>query len=72
MPVLGGHATLRILRRNPKHAHLPVVALTARMGAKERDELMRLGADECIGKPIQVQELIRVLRRHGVLAAGAV
>lgn len=71
MPVLDGHATLRLLRRNPKHTHLPVVALTGRMGAQERDELMRLGADECIGKPIEPEELIRILRRHGVLAAGA-
>jgi two-component system sensor histidine kinase/response regulator len=71
MPVLDGHATLRLLRRNPRHAHLPVVALTGRVGPKERDELMRLGADECLGKPIEADELRRLLRRYGVLAAGA-
>ena len=71
MPVLDGHATLRILRRDPRYAHLPVIALTGRVGPKERDELMRLGADECLGKPIAPPELFRVLRRHGVLSAGA-
>lgn len=71
MPVLDGHATLRLMRRDSRYAHLPVVALTGRVGPKERDELMRLGADECLAKPIATEELHRVLRRHGVLSAGA-
>src|SRR5213079_2834039 len=51
--------------------HLPVVALTARAMAGDREECLRRGMDDFVAKPIQPRELYQVLGRLRPLPAVA-
>jgi CheY-like chemotaxis protein len=68
MPAADGLAVLRWLASRPPAARVPVVVCTATGGA-DRADALRLGADACIAKPFELDELVGVLRRF--LAGGA-
>jgi DNA-binding response OmpR family regulator len=67
MPGMSGFEVCRRLRADPNTAHLPVVFLTARGQEQDRIEGLRAGADDYLGKPFNLEELIlrvkAVLRR---------
>jgi len=50
----GGEGLLREIRANPRLRELPVVAVTARALAGERERLLSSGFDGCLTKPIEV------------------
>ena len=62
MPGLDGHGVLRELRADPKTAGIPLVFLTARGDKKDFRTGMNLGADDYLVKPVQVDELLQVIR----------
>ena len=51
MPGQDGPATLALLRRDPRTAGVPIVFLTAKAQARERQELEGMGAAGVIVKP---------------------
>jgi CheY-like chemotaxis protein len=51
MPGLDGFATLRILQQHPKTQHIPVIFLTARVQAQERQRYENLGIHLVLSKP---------------------
>jgi PAS domain S-box-containing protein len=57
MPVMGGHAAARELRRRHAAAVLPIIALTAAALASERDEALASGMNDFLTKPIDAQRL---------------
>jgi DNA-binding response OmpR family regulator len=67
MPGMSGFDVCRRLRADPNTAHLPIVFLTARGQEQDRIEGLRAGADDYLGKPFNLEELIlrvkAVLRR---------
>lgn len=63
MPVLTGLEMLEQLRQQPRHAHVPVILMSA---VEHRDVAERLGAP-FIKKPFGLQQLLRLLDR---LASG--
>ena len=63
MPVLDGLAAVRALRADPTIAHLPVVAFSAAALDHERSAARAAGMDDFVGKPVQPDELVRVLSR---------
>ncbi len=63
MPVLDGLAAVRALRRHPATATLPVVAFSAAALDHERAQARAAGMDDFVGKPMQPEELVRVLSR---------
>jgi DNA-binding response OmpR family regulator len=69
MPGMSGFDVCRRLRADPNTAHLPIVFLTARGQEQDRIEGLRAGADDYVGKPFNLEELIlrvkAVLRRVG-------
>ena len=69
MPGMSGFDVCRRLRADPNLAHLPIVFLTARGQEQDRIEGLRAGADDYVGKPFNLEELIlrvnAVLRRAG-------
>jgi CheY-like chemotaxis protein len=63
MPVLDGLAAVRALRAHPPTAALPVVAFSAAALDHERHQAHAAGMDAFVGKPMQPDELVRVLSR---------
>lgn len=68
MPVMGGLDATQVIRKSYSAAVLPVVALTADVLVSERDAALRHGMNDFLSKPIDVDQLARVLAkwiRHG-------
>lgn len=53
LPVLDGFAVLREMRRDPKLARVPVVALTAFAMQGDRQKALEAGFDDYITKPVE-------------------
>lgn len=60
MPQMDGMAATRLLRASPEFRQVPILALTAMEGAKERAH--EAGFDDHVAKPIDVQLLLDKLR----------
>lgn len=62
MPDMDGYEATRKLRASePAGCHIPVIALTAAAFVSDRDKAIAAGMDDFLAKPIQSQELARVL-----------
>jgi PAS domain S-box-containing protein len=64
MPGMDGiAATVEIRRREDVNRHTPIVAMTARAMAGDREECLAAGMDDYITKPIQMEELRQAIQR---------
>ena len=63
MPVMDGFTATRILRQELKLG-LPIIAMTAGVLESERERSREAGITDFIPKPIEVDEMLAVLRRH--------
>ena len=57
MPGLNGFEATAQIRKNPRFARLPIVALTASALSEERQECFDVGMNDCIVKPFSPDEL---------------
>jgi CheY-like chemotaxis protein/HAMP domain-containing protein len=62
MPEMDGYEAMEEIRKNPKFATLPIIALTAKAMKGDRDKCIEAGASEYIAKPIDPDQLISLLR----------
>lgn len=58
LPDLDGFTITRELRRDARTAKLPILILTARISEADRVMGLELGADDYLGKPFSVRELL--------------
>ncbi len=58
MPIMSGTATLRQLRAQPPCDHLKIIMASGGVSADELAELLALGADDYLTKPLLRQELV--------------
>ena len=65
MPVMGGFEATAAIRAQERatRVHLPVVAMTARAMAGDREQCLEAGMDDYVAKPIQAAELFAVVER---------
>lgn len=63
MPVLDGYATLALLREQPAHAAMPVVAVTAHATLEDRQRALNAGFTEYLTKPYRPRDLLRMVER---------
>ncbi|MES2888506.1 MAG: ATP-binding protein [Pseudomonadota bacterium] len=63
MPVMGGLDATRAIRRHFDAQRLPVIALTADVLVSERDAALQHGMNDFLSKPIDVDQLARVLAK---------
>ena len=63
MPGMDGPSTLEALRANPETASIPVVFVTAKIQAPERERIALLGAAGIIAKPFDAMQLPAQVRR---------
>ncbi len=62
MPDMDGLDTIKKIRRDPTHASLPILAVTAKTMPDDRQACLSAGADEYIPKPVDVDWLLAHLR----------
>ncbi|MEO5355897.1 MAG: response regulator [Nitrospirae bacterium YQR-1] len=60
MPVMDGFEAMREIRKNPKTAKLPIIALTAKAMKDDRDKCIEAGADDYISKPVDYDQLFNL------------
>ena len=64
LPDLDGVQALRRLRANERTAAIPVLALTAQAMRGDRERFLAEGFDGYVSKPVNVRELIEIVRQH--------
>jgi len=53
MPVMDGETATRALRRDPRHARLPIIAMTANAMEADRQRCFAAGMNDHVAKPIE-------------------
>jgi CheY-like chemotaxis protein len=62
MPVMDGLAATREIRRRPEWKKLPIIALTAKAMADDRQKCIDAGANDYIAKPLDVEKLLSLVK----------
>jgi HAMP domain-containing protein/CheY-like chemotaxis protein/signal transduction histidine kinase len=62
MPEMDGYDTMRAIRRIPKFKSLPIITLTAKAMKGDRDKCLAAGASDYITKPVDVAQLLSLMR----------
>lgn len=71
MPRVNGFKATRDLRRNPETSHIPVIMISSKDGASDRAWGIRQGARDYLAKPVSSKDLLRCIRQHLGVSAGA-
>jgi PAS domain S-box-containing protein len=64
MPVMDGFTATRLIRQDLGQATLPIVAMTANAMASDREACLAAGMNDHVGKPFDLDRLVRLLRKH--------
>ncbi len=62
MPEMDGYETMRTIRQLEKFRTLPIIALTAKAMSGDREKCIEAGASDYITKPVEIQQLLSLLR----------
>ncbi|MCA9732722.1 response regulator [candidate division KSB1 bacterium] len=63
MPNMDGEEATQVIRRSEK-SEIPIIAMTAHAMKGDRERLISLGMDDYISKPINIEELKRILDKY--------
>jgi CheY-like chemotaxis protein/signal transduction histidine kinase/HAMP domain-containing protein len=62
MPEMDGYETIRAIRDMSKFRHLPIIAVTAKAMKGDREKCIEAGASDYIAKPVDMDQLLSLLR----------
>lgn len=62
MPEMDGYESTARIRKNSKYKQLPILAVTAKAMMGDREKCIKAGASDYISKPVDVDQLISLLR----------
>jgi len=75
MPGMDGYETMRAIRAQSSFRSLPLIAVTAKAMKGDREKCLEAGATDYVSKPIDMDQLLAVLRvqlaRRGEVINGA-
>ncbi|WP_286899716.1 HAMP domain-containing protein [Thermocrispum sp.] len=63
MPEMDGYATTTAIRHMPRHADLPIIAVTAKAMEGDREKSLASGASDYVTKPVDADELLSCIHR---------
>jgi two-component system cell cycle response regulator DivK len=63
MPEMDGWEATRRIKKDPKTASIPLIAVTAHALPGERDRALKAGCDDYIIKPMDLVELVSLVNR---------
>jgi CheY-like chemotaxis protein len=62
MPEMDGFETMETIRNLPEYRSLPIIAVTAKAMKGDREKCLESGATDYVSKPVDVDQLLAVLR----------
>jgi CheY-like chemotaxis protein len=62
MPEMDGYETIRRIRSHDEWRNLPIIALTAKAMKGDREQCIAAGASEYISKPVDLDQLVALIR----------
>lgn len=62
MPVMDGYQAMEIIRTDPVHKDIPILALTAKAMGSDRQDCIDAGANDYLSKPVNTNKLLTMLR----------
>lgn len=62
MPVMNGPEAIKIIRSNPRTAHIPVLVLSANTDSRTREMCRLAGANKFFAKPIGMKQINVAIR----------
>jgi two-component system, cell cycle response regulator DivK len=64
MPEMDGYEAIQEIRSDPGIAKIPVIAVTAQAMVGDKERTLKAGADAYISKPVDVDQLVSLLKRY--------
>ncbi|MCW8196143.1 response regulator [Proteobacteria bacterium 005FR1] len=64
MPEMDGLEATRAIRRNPRYAQIPIIAMSAHNASQDLRRFIKEGMTDCLPKPIIPDALCRMLERY--------
>ncbi|MBC8029259.1 MAG: HAMP domain-containing protein [Pyrinomonadaceae bacterium] len=62
MPEMDGYEAITAIRQMDEYKRLPIIALTAKAMKADRDRCLQVGASDYISKPLDIDQLLSLLR----------
>jgi signal transduction histidine kinase/CheY-like chemotaxis protein len=70
MPFMDGYTATRLIKRNPRLKHIPIIAMTANTREGDRDKSLASGMCDHVGKPLRISEMFKTLEKWIVISSG--
>jgi two-component system, chemotaxis family, chemotaxis protein CheY len=64
MPVMDGLKLVSLVRDNPTYKEIPIIMVTTEGAEEDRKRAIAIGANAYLPKPIQTQELIKLVNTY--------